>query len=109
MGLKLKIVVGLPFLWFANTANFVGAMEIVQQRLVGAVVDAALDREAALDAEIERLDALKEDDLEELRRKRLEQMKSVASARQKKLASGHGSYDMIDEKDFFDCAKKSDR
>mmetsp|Transcript_26853 Transcript_26853/g.42942 ORF Transcript_26853/g.42942 Transcript_26853/m.42942 type:complete len:182 (+) Transcript_26853:46-591(+) len=84
-------------------------MEAVQQRLVGAITEAALDREAALDNEIERLDALKFDDLEELRRKRLEQMKNQAAHKQKKLASGHGAYEMIDEKDFFDAAKKSDR
>jgi len=70
---------------------------------------AALEQEKELDAEIARLDALKEDDLEEMRRKRLEQMKSRHADKQKKLAQGHGEYTMIDEKDFFDVAKKSDK
>eukprot|EP00930_Biecheleria_cincta_P068898 TRINITY_DN56725_c0_g1_i1.p1 TRINITY_DN56725_c0_g1~~TRINITY_DN56725_c0_g1_i1.p1 ORF type:complete len:186 (-),score=55.23 TRINITY_DN56725_c0_g1_i1:270-827(-) len=73
------------------------------------LVKAATEQEAELDAEIARLDALKEDDLEELRRKRLESMKSAHADKQKKMATGHGEYTMIDEKDFFDVAKKSDR
>merc|ERR1711920_975623 len=72
------------------------------------VVKAAQEREQALDAEIERLDNLKEDDLEEIRRERLEQMKSKHAKRKEKLATGHGEYEMIDEKDFFDVAKKSE-
>merc|ERR1719486_189135 len=48
------------------------------------------------------------DDLEELRRKRLEQMKSKHAEKQKKLAAGHGEYTMIEERDFFDVAKKSE-
>jgi len=81
----------------------------VQERLVGALAEAAKDREDELDEEIRRLDNLKMDDIEDIRRKRLEQMKSVAKAKQKKLAAGHGQYDMIDEKDFFETAKKSDK
>merc|ERR1711974_465383 len=61
-----------------------------------------------IDEKIRELDALKEDDLEELRRKRLEQMKSTYADRQKKLAAGHGEYEMIEEKDFFNVAKQSD-
>lgn len=77
--------------------------------LTNAVVAAAQDREAELDAEIERLDRLKEDDLEELRRKRLEQMKAAHADRKAKMASGHGEYEMIEEKEFFDVGKKSDK
>mmetsp|Transcript_2058 Transcript_2058/g.5340 ORF Transcript_2058/g.5340 Transcript_2058/m.5340 type:complete len:184 (+) Transcript_2058:88-639(+) len=79
----------------------------VADALAEVVVEAAKDREAVLDAEIERLDALKEDDLMELRRKRLESMKPTAADRKQKLAAGHGDYEMIEEKDFFDVAKKS--
>merc|ERR1719281_564811 len=82
---------------------------MVQQRLVETLAGAAKDREDQLDEEIRQLDSLKIDDLEELRRKRLEQMKATHSLKQKKLAAGHGQYDMIEERDFFDCAKKSDR
>merc|ERR1719436_527026 len=76
--------------------------------LAEVVIEAAKDREEQLDNEIARLDALKEDDLEELRRKRLESMKSTHRERQQALANGHGEYEMIDEKDFFNVAKKSE-
>mmetsp|Transcript_42044 Transcript_42044/g.121470 ORF Transcript_42044/g.121470 Transcript_42044/m.121470 type:complete len:189 (-) Transcript_42044:82-648(-) len=71
-------------------------------------VAAAKDTEAEIDAELARLDALKEDDLEELRRKRLEKMKDTHAKRQQKLAVGHGEYTSIEEKEFFDVAKKSE-
>mmetsp|Transcript_26288 Transcript_26288/g.59827 ORF Transcript_26288/g.59827 Transcript_26288/m.59827 type:complete len:185 (-) Transcript_26288:161-715(-) len=86
-----------------------GMYEKNVEALTGALVAAARDREAELDAEIERLDRLKEDDLEEIRRKRLEQMKASHADRRAKLAAGHGEYEMIEEKDFFDVAKKSDK
>merc|ERR1719188_639060 len=35
-------------------------------------------------------------------------MKETHAQRKKKLETGHGEYEMIDEKDFFDVAKKSD-
>jgi len=69
---------------------------------------AARDRECELDDEIRRLDNMKEDDLEELRRKRLEQMKSSHANRQKKLAQGFGEYELIEERDFFKVAKESE-
>ena len=81
--------------------------QCVADALAGVLIEAAEDREAALDNEIERLDKLTTDDLEELRRKRMEQMKSVHADRRKKAAIGHGEYTMIEEKDFFDVAKKS--
>jgi len=89
----------------------VGAMsqiEAVQQRLFGALAEAAHDREDQIDEQIRQLDALKMDDLEELRRKRLEQMKATRAEKQVKKASGHGDYTMVDEKDFFNEAKKSE-
>lgn len=83
------------------------------QRTIGDVVaEAAVmlakDKEDVLDEQIRQLDALKMDDLEELRRKRLEAMKDKHKKKQDKLASGHGEYEMILEKDFFDVAKKSE-
>lgn len=83
-------------------------MPSVAEKLGEELLRAAQDREAQLDEEIQRLDALKEDDLGELRRKRLESMKSNQAERQKRLAIGHGEYQMIEEKDFFDVTKKSD-
>jgi hypothetical protein len=72
------------------------------------VIKAAEEREKVLDEEISRLDNMKENDIEELRRKRLEQMKSKHANRKDKLANGHGEYTMIEEKDFWDVAKKSE-
>merc|ERR1719379_3232573 len=36
-------------------------------------------------------------------------MKVTHSDKQKKLVAGHGSYEMIEEKEFFDVAKKSNK
>ena len=76
--------------------------------LAHTVVQALEEREEQLDEEIRRLEHLKEDDLEEIRRKRLEKMKSDVVAAQKLRANGHGDYtEIADEKEFFDVAKKS--
>lgn len=76
--------------------------------LAHTVVQALEDREEKLDEELKRLDNLKEDDLEEIRRKRLEKMKSDVVAAQKLRAVGHGEYmELADEKEFFQVAKKS--
>merc|ERR1719482_42738 len=72
------------------------------------VLRAALDTEAELDEKLKKMDAMKEDDIEEIRRKRLEQVKSTHSRKQQAMTQGHGTYDVIDEKDFFDVAKKSE-
>eukprot|EP00933_Yihiella_yeosuensis_P053947 TRINITY_DN5226_c3_g1_i1.p1 TRINITY_DN5226_c3_g1~~TRINITY_DN5226_c3_g1_i1.p1 ORF type:complete len:215 (-),score=55.36 TRINITY_DN5226_c3_g1_i1:202-768(-) len=72
------------------------------------LLEAAKDREDALDEELKRLDNMKEDDFEELRRKRLEKMKEGQKKRQEMIAIGHGEYQLIEEKDFFDVAKKSE-
>lgn len=69
---------------------------------------AALDTEAELDEKIKKMDAMKEDDIEEIRRKRLEQMKQTHSKKQQKLAEGHGSYELIEEGNFFEVAKQSE-
>jgi hypothetical protein len=84
-----------------------GGQKTVGDALAEMVIQAAEEREADLDAEISRLDAMKDDDLEELRRKRLEKMKKTHADRKSKLAVGHGEYQMIEEKEFFDVVKKS--
>merc|ERR1712003_612485 len=73
------------------------------------LLEAALDRERQLDDQIAMLDAVGEDELLDLRRKRLEAMKGQASERKKRLAVGHGEYELIEEKTFFEECKKSDR
>jgi len=74
------------------------------------VLAATLAVEQQVDAELERLDkaAEDEDELEVLRRKRLESMKSAQRQRQEWLASGHGVYEeLADESEFFAVSKKS--
>jgi len=71
---------------------------------------ATLAVEKQVDAEIERLEkaAEDEDELEILRRKRLESMKAAEKQRQEWLASGHGIYEeLADESEFFAASKKS--
>ncbi|XP_059147398.1 thioredoxin domain-containing protein 9-like [Physella acuta] len=64
--------------------------------------------ESQLDAEIERLEKLDDDDLEVLRQRRLDAMKKAATQKQEWLAAGHGEYsEVADEKEFFDACKKS--
>jgi len=79
----------------------------VADAIAEVAIDVGKETEAKLDAELARLDALKEDDLEELRRKRLEKMKDEHTRRKQHLGVGHGEYSMIEEKEFFDVAKKS--
>ena len=76
--------------------------------LAHTVVQALEEREEMLDNELKRLDNLKEDDLEEIRRKRLEKMRKQASEAIKLRSLGHGQYlELADEKDFFQVAKDS--
>ncbi|CAH0730826.1 unnamed protein product, partial [Brenthis ino] len=65
--------------------------------------------EKQLDAEIERLDALDNSDLETIRQQRIAEMKLRAKQKQEWLAAGHGEYTEIDgEKEFFTICNKSD-
>lgn len=54
----------------------------VQHTVEKAVLEAAKVVESQLDAEIERLDQLDDNDLETLRKKRLQQMKQQAAQRE---------------------------
>ena len=64
--------------------------------------------EQQLDAEIERIEKMDEDDFEMLRQKRLESMKKAAQQNQEWKAIGHGQYEEIyGEKEFFEECKKS--
>lgn len=77
---------------------------VVQQQLL----QATQMMEHQVDAEIEKLDKMDEDDIEALRRKRMQQMKKQADQKKDWLSQGHGRYDEIaDEREFFDVCKKS--
>lgn len=67
--------------------------------------------EEKLDRELERLDERPdEDELERLRRERLDQLRKVQTEKAKWLAQGHGDYrDCVDQKQFFEELKKETR
>ena len=57
-----------------------------------------------------RLENLEEDDLEVIRRQRMEQLKKAQKDKIEMLSNGHGKYEEVsDEKEFFEATKKSDR
>lgn len=92
-------------------------MVTVGEKVERALLAAALEQERQLDAQLERAgviadkgDVELEDDLDSIRRRRLEQMKSQHKHKQDKQSTGHGTYeDLMDEKEFFAKAKESDR
>ena len=66
--------------------------------------------EEQLDEEIDRLDKMGEDELEVVRRKRLESMKAAAKQKEKWRAQGHGEYrELTEEKEFFKEIKEAPR
>ena len=73
------------------------------------LVKAAQVVEEQLDAEIERLEKMDEDDLEALRQKRMAGLKKQQAKKQEWLSNGHGQYEEIpEEKEFFNVTKKSE-
>jgi len=80
--------------------------KIIGDRLL-TTLEAAED---AVDEEIGKLDRMDEDELDGLRRKRLDQMKRIAKQKAGWAAAGHGVYgELTDEKEFFGELKKSKR
>ncbi len=76
--------------------------------LTHTLVTALEEREAEIDDELQYYDNLKDDDLEELRRKRLEEMKENHQKAARLRSDGHGSYtELLSEKEFFEQSKKS--
>ena len=74
----------------------------MQQAIEGQVLAAAKGVEDQLDSQLHALENLDEDDLESLRRRRVDQMKQQARKKQEWLSRGHGEYREIDgEKSFF--------
>lgn len=73
-----------------------------------AMIRAGMEYEEQLDNEMERLDNLKEDDIEDIRRKRMEAMKKGQKTRNEMLMKGHGKVtEIFNEKEFFEAAKES--
>ncbi|KAF4671093.1 Thioredoxin domain-containing protein 9, partial [Perkinsus chesapeaki] len=85
----------------------------MSQRTVGdmladTLITAMKEKEEQLDNEIEKLENLNEDDIEEIRRKRLEEMKEDYKASLDLRSKGHGEYkELYSEREFFEAAKES--
>ena len=75
---------------------------IVQQAIQDQLLSAARHVEDQLDSQLHAMDNMGEEDLETLRRRRVDQMKQQARKKQEWLSRGHGEYREIDgEKSFF--------
>ncbi|KAF4707862.1 Thioredoxin domain-containing protein 9 [Perkinsus olseni] len=83
---------------------------MADQRTVGdmladTLITAMKEKEEQLDKEIEKLDNLKEDDIEEIRRKRLEEMQEDYKASLELRSKGHGEYtELHSEREFFEAS-----
>lgn len=85
-------------------------MSRVGDKVCTQLYQAALDTEIELDAELAEMEKLKEDDIIEIRRKRMERMRYDHQQKKTSLQAGCGVYDELkDEKDFFAEAKKHKR
>ena len=81
-----------------------------QQMMEKKLYDMAKAMEDAVDDELHRMNNMDEEDLENIRRKRLEAMKGDQDRRKKWLAAGHGELrDLTDEKEFFSEMKGEDK
>jgi len=82
----------------------------MEARLAEQMLKAAQQVEEQLDGEIDRLDKLDDDDLEKIRRQRVEQMKKTQKQKEDWMTAGHGEYtEIANEREFFDICKKSKR
>jgi hypothetical protein len=80
--------------------------DVIGQRLLTALEA----QEEKLDQEIHKLEAMDEDEIERLRRSRMDQMRKLQSQRAEWLSHGHGEYrEVQDQKRFFEELKPSPR
>ena len=79
------------------------------QAIMAQVAAVALNHvEKALDAEIDKMENLGEEDFARIRRKRLEEMKALALEKETWRRNDHGILTTVsDQKEFFDVCKKS--
>jgi hypothetical protein len=79
---------------------------LIQQK----VLEAASIVEEQVDSELNRLENLKEEDIDMVRERRLQQLKKQQEKRQELRGKGHGEYTTVaEEKDFFSVCKESDK
>jgi len=86
--------------------NYKAQMEsAVQDR----VLEVAQHIEEQTDRKMREMDDMSSDELEKIREKQISRMKKMASRTTKWKRQGHGSYNEIEERDFFQSAHKSSR
>ena len=79
---------------------------LIQQK----VLEAASIVEEQVDSELNRLENLKEEDIDMVRERRLQQLKKQQELKQELRRKGHGEYTTVaEEKDFFTVCKESDK
>lgn len=88
-----------------------GGIEAIAQQIAGAaMLDHAQETERKLDAKIEKLEQMDEDDFEKLREKRRLALMKQHTQKQEWISNGHGRYsELPDQEAFFAAVKKSPR
>lgn len=83
-------------------------MAAIQDAMTDHLVKATRIVEEQVDAEINRLEHMDEDDFEVLKQKRLKALKKAQTQKQEWLTLGHGKYEELkDEPEFFQTGQKS--
>ena len=83
---------------------------MVQAAIEQNVLNIAKQMEDQLDSQLNKMDNLDEDDLEGIRRKRIDDLKRMQAKKQQWLANGHGEYrEILGEKEFFKEMKGVER
>lgn len=81
----------------------------IQAAVAQNLLEASRVIEEQIDAEIEKLDKMADDDLEGLRQKRLDALKKFEKKKRDWLQKGHGEYsELASEPDFFEACKASE-
>lgn len=75
-----------------------------------ALIQVTKGLEKQVDQAIEQMDNLGVNEIEQLRKDRLKELKALQNKRQEWIQNGHGSYEQLaEEKMFFEIVKKSER
>lgn len=83
---------------------------MVQAAIEQQVLNVAKQMEEQIDSQLNRMENLDEDDIEALRRRRIDDLKRIQEKKQQWLANGHGEYrEITGEKEFFKEMKGVER
>merc|ERR1711998_102484 len=84
--------------------------DVMQCQMNEMAAAALLQMEAAVDAELDKVDNMTEDDLNKIRMNRIEEMKKRATQKEDWKSNGHGTFTKItDQKEFFTACKSSEK